>query len=68
MWPPALWHDGSGTPDTGSPTPVTGGRQLILRLHESSPGAPLELATVPARPDWSDLLPRGESFVRATAA
>lgn len=49
------WHD-------------VGWWQLILKQHESSPAAPLDLASVCDRPDWTQLLTRGESIVRAKAA
>jgi phosphinothricin acetyltransferase len=49
------WHD-------------VGWWQLSLKQHEESPGVPLDVATLTGRPDWPDLLTRGESFIRAQAA
>ncbi|HKH73613.1 MAG TPA: arsinothricin resistance N-acetyltransferase ArsN1 family B [Vicinamibacterales bacterium] len=49
------WHD-------------VGWWQLILRQHEGSPAAPLDLATLCDRPDWTQLLTRGESIIRSEAA
>jgi phosphinothricin acetyltransferase len=49
------WHD-------------VGWWQLILKQHESSPGVPIEIGTLAARPGWAELLTRGESIVRARAA
>ena len=49
------WHD-------------VGWWQLVLRQHEASPGAPLDLATLSERPGWTELLTRGESVIRAEAA
>ena len=49
------WHD-------------VGWWQLILKQHEASPGAPLDLATVSGRHGWTELLRRGESMIRAEAA
>ena len=49
------WHD-------------VGWWQLILKQHEESPGVPLDVATLAGRADWTDLLTRGESIIRAHAA
>jgi L-amino acid N-acyltransferase YncA len=49
------WHD-------------VGWWQLILKPHEASPGAPLDVRTLSRRPEWRDLLTRGESLIRAEAA
>jgi L-amino acid N-acyltransferase YncA len=49
------WHD-------------VGWWQLTLKQHEGTPGAPIDRATLSARPGWMELLTRGESIVRAAAA
>jgi L-amino acid N-acyltransferase YncA len=49
------WHD-------------VGWWQLILRAHEESPNAPLDLATARTYPVWDSLLTRGESIVRGDKA
>jgi L-amino acid N-acyltransferase YncA len=49
------WHD-------------VGWWQLALRQHEGSPETPLDIATVSRRPEWNEILTRGESMIRAQAA
>ena len=49
------WHD-------------VGWWQLTLKQHEESPDVPLDIATLAGRPDWTELLARGESIIRAQAA
>jgi phosphinothricin acetyltransferase len=49
------WHD-------------VGWWQLMLKQHEASPGVPHDLATVSGQQEWTALLTRGESVIRAEAA
>jgi phosphinothricin acetyltransferase len=49
------WHD-------------VGWWQLILRQHQGSPGVPLDPRAVLSQPEWTELLTRGESIIRAEAA
>ena len=49
------WHD-------------VGWWQLMLKQHEETPGVPVDVATLAGRSDWTDLLTRGESIIRAQAA
>ena len=49
------WHD-------------VGWWQRTLKQHEESPDVPLDIATLAGRPDWTELLARGESIIRAQAA
>ena len=49
------WHD-------------VGWWQLMLRQHQGSPSAPLDVAAVSSLPGWTELLKLGESAIRAEAA
>jgi L-amino acid N-acyltransferase YncA len=49
------WHD-------------VGWWQLVLKPHEASPRAPLDVATACRVPGWGEFLRRGESMIRAEAA
>jgi L-amino acid N-acyltransferase YncA len=49
------WHD-------------VGWWQLMIKQHEASPAVPLDIDTVSRRPEWAELLTRGQDLIRAEAA